>query len=103
MAINRYVKVLKTSSSGMMAGRCMFYLNFVWFSGAAYNIWQVKSLMLFGKYINTHEIALYTYFCDNNNHMSQFIQKSVQENVLGHIMLMVLYMHFFSFSAWHYT
>ena len=24
-----------------MAGRCMFYLTFIWFSGAAYNVWQL--------------------------------------------------------------
>ena len=41
MVVNRYFRITDPRSQAFVAGRCMFYLNFVWFSGAAYNIWKV--------------------------------------------------------------
>ena len=41
MVLNRYFRITDPRSQAFVAGRCMFYLNFVWFSGAAYNIWKV--------------------------------------------------------------
>ena len=33
--------ILFCRNQTFMAGRCMFYLTFIWFSGAAYNVWQL--------------------------------------------------------------
>ena len=41
MVMNRYFKALDPRGQTFLTGRCMFYLNFVWFSGAAYNIWKI--------------------------------------------------------------
>ena len=41
MMSDRYFKVLNPCKRGYMSGRCMFFLNFVWFFGAAYNIWEI--------------------------------------------------------------
>ncbi len=41
MVMNRYFKAVDPRGQNFLTGRCMFYLNFVWFSGAAYNIWKI--------------------------------------------------------------
>lgn len=41
MVISRYYRITDQRSHVFEVGRCMFYLNLVWFSGAAYNIWKV--------------------------------------------------------------
>ncbi len=41
MVMNRYFKAIDPRGQTFLTGRCMFYLNFVWFSGAAYNIWKI--------------------------------------------------------------
>ena len=41
MVIDRYLKVSRPYKISTMTGRCMFFLNFVWFFGASYNIWKI--------------------------------------------------------------
>ena len=41
MVVNRYLKLMDPRGHSFLTGRCMFYLNFVWFSAAAYNIWKI--------------------------------------------------------------
>ena len=41
MVVDRYFKVMKPYKSNYLSGRCMFFLNYVWFFGAAYNIWEI--------------------------------------------------------------
>lgn len=41
MVVNRYLKLTDPRGQSFLTGRCMFYLSFVWFSAAAYNIWKI--------------------------------------------------------------
>ena len=41
MMCDRYFKVMNPSKHGNMSARCLFFLNFMWFFSAAYNIWQI--------------------------------------------------------------
>ena len=41
IAVNCYVMIGGRAKAAQLSGNCMFYLNFVWFSSAAYNVWQL--------------------------------------------------------------
>ena len=41
MMCDRYFKVMNPCKHGYVTGRCLFFLNFIWFFGAAYNIWEI--------------------------------------------------------------
>ena len=41
MVLDRYYRVTKPTRNSNLTGRCIFFLSFVWFFGAAYNVWEI--------------------------------------------------------------
>lgn len=41
MVVDRYYRVTKPTRNTNVTGRCIFFLSFVWFFGAAFNVWEI--------------------------------------------------------------
>ncbi len=106
MVMNRYYKAIDPCGRTFLTGRCMLYLNFVWFSGAAYNIWKIvlNASMLMPLTINSRFIENATVkWCTMSGYFPKIqlgFQCSDYIVIFGLPLLVIGYM--FTSLSWYY-